>query len=81
MLKIGIIVFTMMASVLCVAQDAVTPVSRVEHPALVTSVEDRSLAGCCWRVDGTPVTLEVMDPLNSALLKRGDKLRLSLVTP
>lgn len=35
---------------------------------------------CCLR-DGTPVTLEILDPLDSSLLKRGDKFRIRLAEP
>ncbi len=62
------------------AQETAPPtVASDEGPLEVTTRLAPSIA-CCLR-DGTPVTLEILDPLDSSLLKRGDKFRIRLAQP
>lgn len=76
MLKLGYVLLALAASPCCVAQETA---SATETVALAQS-QDTSSA-CCRIVDGTAVTLEILEPLSSALVKRGDKFRLRLAEP
>lgn len=76
MLKWGYVLLALAASPCCVAQEA-APATETATPA---QSHDASIA-CCRIADGTAVTIEILDPLNSALLKRGDKFRLRLAEP
>lgn len=82
MLKIGSIVFAMAASASCLAQEAALPAASASLPQTATNESQPVAANeCCRLVDGTPVAIEVLEPLNSSLLKRGDKFKLRLAEP
>lgn len=73
MLKWRYALLALAASPCCVAQEIA--------PATVTSAlaqPQDTTSACCRIADGTAVTIEILEPLNSALLKRGDKFRLRL---
>jgi hypothetical protein len=67
----------------CVAQDTDHP--HTEAPASPMPGADAGVAGdqapphCPAIAEGTPVLLELLDPVNSATAKRGDRFRLRLV--
>jgi hypothetical protein len=73
MLNFRYALLALAASPCCVAQETAP---ATETAALAQS-QDTSSA-CCRIADGTAVTIEILEPLNSALLKRGDKFRLRL---
>lgn len=73
MLKLGYVLLALAASPCCVAQETAPATETV---ALAQS-QDTSSA-CCRIADGTAVTIEILEPLSSALVKRGDKFRLRL---
>lgn len=73
MLKRGYVLLALAASPCCVAQETAP---ATETAALAQSQDTSSV--CCRIADGTVVTIEILEPLNSALLKRGDKFRLRL---
>lgn len=76
MLKWGYVLLALAASPCCVAQEA-APATETATPA---QSHDASVA-CCRIADGTAVTIEILEPLSSALVKRGDKFRLRLADP
>ncbi len=78
MLRIGSFVLTMAVSFMCLAQE--TAEADVVAAPAVEIVELTTEPICCRVVDGTLVTVEILDPLSS-LHKRGDKFRLRLSEP
>lgn len=76
MLKFGYVLLALAASPCCVAQET----APATETAALTQSHNASSA-CCRIADGTAVTIEILEPLNSALLKRGDKFRLRLAEP
>lgn len=76
MLKFGYVLLALAASPCCVAQEA----APATETATLAQSQDTGSA-CCRVADGTAVTIEILEPLNSALLKRGDKFRLRLAEP
>lgn len=76
MLKWRYVLLALAASPCCVAQEAAPPTQT----ATLAQSQDTGSA-CCRIADGTAVTIEILEPLNSALLKRGDKFRLRLAEP
>ncbi|RYZ72344.1 MAG: hypothetical protein EOP91_08375 [Lysobacteraceae bacterium] len=82
MLKLGSIVYAMAACACCLAQEPASPTATAaDLPQAAVAATPPSAGDCCLIVDGTPVTLEILDLLNSAALKRGDKFRIRLATP
>ncbi|NDK37939.1 hypothetical protein DT603_03680 [Pseudoxanthomonas gei] len=79
MLKLAGIALAMASSAICIAQEAGP--SAAAPVAQSAIAEPSAASACCRLVDGTPVILEIQDPLNSSLLKRGDKFRLRLAGP
>lgn len=73
MLKWGYVLLALAASPCCLAQEA----APATQTATLAQSQDTSSA-CCRIADGTVVTIEILEPLNSALLKRGDRFRLRL---
>lgn len=71
MLKLGYVLLALTASQCCVAQETAPSAETT------TQSQDKNSA-CCLVADGTAVSIEILEPLNSALLKRGDKFRLRL---
>lgn len=73
----------LLAAAVCVAQEAEYPHSQAPTPP--TSGTNASVAGdqapqhCPSIAEGTPVLLELLDPVSSATAKRGDQFRLRLV--
>lgn len=55
------------------ATDAAPPLPVADGPAPPTT--------CCVLPDGTPLVLEILDPISSARVKRGDMFRLRLKEP
>lgn len=76
MLKWGYVLLALAASPCCVAQET----APATETATLAQSQDTGSA-CCRIADGTAVTIEILEPLNSALLKRGDKFRLRLAEP
>jgi hypothetical protein len=76
MLKFGYVLLALAASPCCVAQET----APATETATLSQSQDTSNA-CCRIADGTAVIIEILEPLNSALLKRGDKFRLRLAEP
>ena len=76
MLKWGYVLLALAASPCCVAQEA-APATETATPAQSHTAS----AACCRIADGTAVTIEILEPLSSALVKRGDKFRLRLADP
>ncbi|HEX7803656.1 MAG TPA: hypothetical protein VF471_12960 [Pseudoxanthomonas sp.] len=76
MLKLGYVLLALAASPCCVAQE-IAPATETAAPV---QSHDASIA-CCRIADGTAVTIEILEPLSSALVKRGDKFRLRLAEP
>lgn len=76
MLNWGYVLLALAASPCCVAQE-IAPATETAPPA---QSHDASIA-CCRIADGTAVTIEILEPLSSALVKRGDKFRLRLADP
>lgn len=83
MSKIGSIVLAMVASTCCVAQESAPTGAAIPSSPDASAAESQphAMGACCTVAEGTALTLEIMDPLNSALLKRGDKFRLRLAAP
>ena len=74
MLKWGYVLLALAASSCCVAQETA--------PEAAAPAQSRTASAACCRIaDGTAVTIEILEPLDSALLKRGDKFRLRLAEP
>ncbi|SDQ59394.1 hypothetical protein [Pseudoxanthomonas sp. CF125] len=73
MLKLGYVLLALAASPCCVAQETAPATETV---ALAQSQDTSST--CCRIADGTAVSIEILEPLSSALVKRGDKFRLRL---
>jgi hypothetical protein len=73
MLKWRYALLALAASPCCVAQE----IAPATVTATLAQPQDTTRA-CCRIADGTAVTIEILEPLNSALLKRGDKFRLRL---
>lgn len=73
MLKFGYVLLALAASPCCVAQETAPATETVT----LAQSQDTSSA-CCRIADGTAVTIEILEPLSSALVKRGDKFRLRL---
>ena len=80
MLKWGYVLLTLAASPCCVAQEAALSV-RDDAPEIATPAQSHIAIACCRITDGTAVTIEILEPLSSALVKRGDKFRLRLADP
>ena len=80
MLKSGCFALAMAASLCCPAQEIVQPVAEAAQAAAPQPLSS-VIAPCCRIADGTPVIIEILEPLNSALLKRGDKFRIRLAEP
>lgn len=80
MLKSGGLLLVLAASPCCVAQE-VAPSMHDDTTAVALAPESSIAIACCRIADGTAVTLEILEPLNSALVKRGDKFRLRLADP
>ena len=79
MLRFGSFVFAMATAAACCAQE--TPHAVVDAtPVLPTVVSAPPAAAtqCCRIASGTLLTLEIMEPLDSSLLKRGDRFRIRL---
>jgi len=74
MLKWGCVLL-LAASPCCLAQED-TP--SVRDGAQETATQSALATACCRIADGTAVTIEILEPLSSALVKRGDKFRLRL---
>lgn len=75
MLKSGGLLLALAASPCCMAQET-APMHVVRDE---TALARPSVAiACCRIAEGTVVTLEILEPLSSALAKRGDKFRLRL---
>lgn len=84
MMKLGSFVVALSAATCCWAQDS-NPSAPLTTEAVVEA-EQSQLAqaeaeGCCLVADGTVVTLEILEPVNSSLVKRGDKFRIRLAEP
>jgi hypothetical protein len=77
MLKWGYVLL-LAASPCCLAQE-VAP--SVRNGAQETATQSPLATACCRIADGTAVTIEILEPLSSALVKRGDKFRLRLADP
>ncbi|MGH8028102.1 MAG: hypothetical protein ACREO0_15395 [Pseudoxanthomonas sp.] len=73
LLKWGYLLLVSAAPPCCLAQETATPVRD--------DAQEADAGACCRIADGTTVTLEILQPLNSALAKRGDKFRLRLTEP
>ena len=80
MLKSGCFALAMAASLCCHAQEIAQPAAEAAQAAAPQPLSS-VVAPCCRIADGTPVTIEILEPLNSALLKRGDKFRIRLAEP
>ena len=77
MFKSGGLLLVLAASPCCVAQD-IAP-SMQDNTTVATLRPESSIAiSCCRIADGTAVVLEILDPLDSGLVKRGDKFRIRL---
>lgn len=50
-------------------------------PPPVVADSPPSPASCCVLADGTPLVIEILDPISSARIKRGDMFRLRLKEP
>lgn len=75
MLKSGGLLLALAASPYCMAQEA-APMHVMQEET--TAPQSSVAAACCRAAEGTVVTLEILEPLSSALVKRGDKFRLRL---
>jgi hypothetical protein len=73
-------VLLLAASPCCLAQE-VAPSVHDGAQATATVAQSHLAPVCCRIADGTAVTLEILEPLSSALVKRGDKFRLRLADP
>ena len=80
MFKSGGLLLVLAASPCCVAQDIAPPMQ--DNTTAATLRPESSIAiPCCRIADGTAVVLEILDPLDSGLVKRGDKFRIRLAEP
>ena len=77
MLKWGYVLL-LAAAPCCLAQDAAT---SVRADAQETPAQPHTASDCCRLIDGTAVAIEIVDPLSSALLKRGDQFKIRLAEP
>lgn len=80
MLKSGCFALAMAASLCCHAQEMAQPAAEATHTA-AAQPSSSVATSCCHVAYGTPVTVEILEPLNSALLKRGDKFKIRLAAP
>lgn len=62
----------------CAAQEA--PAPDAAAPPVVADIAP-SATTCCVLPDGTPLAIEIVDPISSARTKRGDTFRLRLKDP
>lgn len=77
MLKWGYLLL-LAASPCCLAQEGAP---SVHDGAQETATQSLPATACCRIADGTSVTIEILEPLSSALVKRGDRFRLRLADP
>jgi hypothetical protein len=80
MLKWGYTLLALAASSCCLAQE-VAPSKPGDAQEMAAPAESSLANSCCSIADGTAVTVEILDSLNSALVKRGDRFRLRLAEP
>lgn len=92
MLRFSSLLLAMAAAGACCAQQISPPAADelADAPVIVApdtlaspeigSFPDRP-GVCCRIADGTAVVLEILDPLDSGLVKRGDKFRIRLAEP
>jgi hypothetical protein len=80
MLKWGYTLLALAASSCCLAQE-VAPSKPGDAQEMAAPAESSLANSCCSIADGTAVTIEILDSLSSALVKRGDKFRLRLAEP
>jgi len=80
MLKWGYMLLALAASSCCLAQE-IAPSTHEDAQEMAAPAQSSLASTCCSIADGTAVTIEILDTLNSALVKRGDKFRLRLAEP
>ncbi|KAF1723006.1 hypothetical protein SAMN06296416_102233 [Pseudoxanthomonas wuyuanensis] len=60
------------------AQDMASQSAHVATEAQSADERTAEIGACCPLAEGTPLVLELLDPINSASSKRGDRFRLRL---
>lgn len=63
------------------AQDMAPQSSHAAIAAQTTDGRTAEIGACCPLAEGTPLVLELLDPISSANSKRGDRFRLRLAEP
>ena len=73
----------MAAAIGCCAQETIPsdPDATPVVPATTMAAPPLATTECCRIASGTLLTLEIMDALDSSLLKRGDRFRIRLAEP
>lgn len=80
MIRLACLAFAIVASSTCRAQETTTPDLDPTRPELsvATPPPNDTASTCCRIASGTPLTLELLETLDSSLLKRGDRFRIRL---
>jgi hypothetical protein len=83
MLRFGSFVFAMAAATGCCAQEITQTVADAAStaPPSITTAPNPAPSACCHVSNGTLLTLEILETLDSSLLKRGDRFRIRLAEP
>lgn len=81
MFKAWYLMLAVAASQCGYAQEIVPPAKAVVQVPAGLHIDPTTTDPCCRTGEGTPVTIEILEPLDSSLLKRGDKFRIRLADP